>query len=79
MVCLEQLAFNLDQMSSKNDDISEILIDSESLDELKKLLTERVKKRRIKLMEDGPFPFRGTGLSGTVSPNITPLNFPFLD
>ena len=47
---------------------------------IKEMLLKKLKKKeKLKIMEDGPFPLRGTGLSATVSPGITPFTFPFLD
>lgn len=51
----------------------------EGLIEFKKLLRDKLKAKKIQVMEDSPLPFKGTGLSGTISPGITPLEFPFLD
>ena len=58
---------------------NDISINEEILIEFKKFLQDRLKEKKIQAMKDGPFPFRGFGLSGTISPGVTPFNFPFLD
>lgn len=74
------MSLSLSIQISDRPEIEDESVDGESLIELKRMLHEKMKKKMTrKALIEGPLPFRGSGLSGTVSPAVTPLSLPFLD